>query len=151
MMRFIFVALQLMLFKKSMDKTQSSIHQLENVFIHLKKLMLFFIGIFCSALFAIFSLIVAVVDIGLQLDKSGGISMSGLMWSSLIFAGISVFFALVSASYLSLKRKKERASIQQDSSVPSVEWVDIANKLLQAFLDSPKKEKSEHRKSDQEA
>lgn len=140
MMRWVGFALQLLMLKKSMDKTRSSIGQLENAAFHLKKLMVFFLGAFVSALFLVISLVVAIVDLGLQIDRGAGIALSGLMISALAFLGISAVCAMLSALYLARKRVAPPAAPPTDSlPLPGLDWIDVADRLMKSFLDRPRK------------
>lgn len=139
MMKWIGLAIQLLLIKKSVDKTKLSLGQLEKAAFYFKKFLCFFVGIFFSSLFMIVAIVVAILDFGLQLDRSGGVVMSGLMYSALIFFGISLSLGLLSVLYLYLSRRHAPVVVADEfSSPPAMQWLDVADSLLKTLLKNPK-------------
>ena len=85
-----------------------------------------------AGLFFFSALMVAVINLGLQLEHDGALSYSGLMISASVFAGIACALALIGA--LLWNRKKAEAPVEVKSSPAEGKVKELLEEFLVSFL-----------------
>lgn len=106
MIKLISVVLQMLLLKKSFSKVASPFEYIERTGEKARGYFLFTLGCLVATLFLVISFVVAVIEVGLQIEKHGSLSFSGLMISASIFLGISIFLYVVSSIVLVIQKQK---------------------------------------------
>lgn len=95
-MKWITLILQLVSLRKTMLESQTLIEAGQQMAARGKRYAASFLLLGLSALFLFSGILLAIIDLGLQIDRAEGVGYSGLMVSSTILLAISVLFALFS-------------------------------------------------------
>lgn len=102
-----------------------------------------FVTFFLAALFIFAGLVLFIVELGLQIDKGLFFSFSGLMISSSLLIGTSVFFICLSLFVLrEPKEKQEQKPNEQPADELKKEVYNIALMFLREFKENHSKPKA---------
>lgn len=102
-----------------------------------------FVTFFLAALFIFAGLVLFIIELGLQIDKGMFFYFSGLMISSSILIGTSVFFILISLFILKdPKEKQGQKPNDQSADELKKEVYNIALMFLREFKDNHNKSKA---------
>jgi hypothetical protein len=92
--------LQVLSLRKSMHESHALIEAAHAMAERAKRFLISFLGVFFAAIFLFSGFLVAVIELGLQIDRDGHISFSGLMISATIlfaFGFVLTLFSLLLA------------------------------------------------------
>lgn len=114
MFKWIAFGLQILALKKTFSKSNSAIEFVERSVDSARSYFVFTIGCVVASTFLLIAVVVAIIGAGLQIEKSGFISFTGLMISAALFLAISIFFYVISTIALVIQRQK-RLERQRDT------------------------------------
>lgn len=145
MMKWLLIASQLFAMKKSFSKTHSAVDYVEENLTKARGYFVFTIGCVVASLFLLISVVVAIISAGLQIEKQGFLSFSGLMISASIFFAIAIVGYLISFISLSIQKQKmlERARLKEqlrNEHAPLNHWVE---EILKQILTNVTKSKDD--------
>jgi hypothetical protein len=148
MVKLISFVFQMILLKKSFSKTAAPFEHLERAAIKARGYFLFTIGCAISLVFLTLSLVVAIISVGLQIEKNGGISFSGLMISAAIFLAVSIFLFMISSILLVLQKQKmfDRLQSQVIEQATGSTITPLVEEILKQFLKNLTDKKAQKKK-----
>lgn len=130
MVKLISFLLQLLLLRKNIQQQQAMAFAQSKV--HKAKGYAFAgVGSFFAIFFLVVAIVVAIIDLGLQLDRNGDVHFSGLMISSVIFVGLSVILFALGWIPLFAGSKPEEPPAQTAATDP---WLALAEEFLTEVL-----------------
>lgn len=124
--------LQLIVFKKAMSKQQAAYGYAMQAVTKAKGYAVLTGGIVVAAFFLVLSLVVFVLDIGLQIDRQGFVKASGLMLSAGIFLALAIVVFL--GSYIPLLIKQNKKVEPPPVVDPLEPWLNLAEEYLNQLL-----------------
>lgn len=127
-MKWIPLLLQLVLFRKNWLESQTMVETAQAMAEKSKRVAILLVGLFFSSIFLIAGIVVAVLELGTQIDRGNGIHYSGIMISAtiLLFLGL----AIVAFAVFSGPKVPERAE-----RAPSGDRLkDLAEECISVFL-----------------
>jgi len=95
-MNWIALILQMFSFRKSLHDSQALIEAAHNMAERGKRYLASFLILTVAMLFLFSGFLLAIINLGLQLDRDGVVSFSGLMISSTILIGLGLLSAMAS-------------------------------------------------------
>lgn len=133
-MNWISLLLQLMTLRKGIHESRSMVDAAREYAERGKRTLTAFLFGFLAALFFFAGLCVAVIDLGLQIDRDAGVHYSGLMVSATIFVFIGLLHLLV-AWLLARTNVAPAAAAHRDPENPRAERVkDVLEEFLVRFI-----------------
>jgi putative copper export protein len=127
-MNWISLILQFLSLRKSMQESRAMIEALQNALERAKRFLMGFLGIFFAAVLLFSGFLVAVIELGLQIDRDGHLSYSGLMVSATILFALGLILALLSL----LLARSHRGAVEPEPRQESRE--DKIRELVEEFL-----------------
>ncbi len=132
-MNWISLILQIVTLRKSQQELHSLIESSKNMAERGKRAVVSMLVLAVAALFFFSGLLISVIDFGLQLDKGGSVSFSGLQVSGTILGGIG-FLLLAVGLLLGRMSPAPVESIRKSSTQREDRIKDILEEFLAAFL-----------------
>jgi hypothetical protein len=132
-MNWISLIFQMVALRKSLSESHTLVESAKNMAEKGKRAVAAMLVIAFGGLFLFSGLLVAVIDLGLQIDKHEGFSLSGLQISGLILDGFGL--SLVAASLLISRMGQTAAEPPRGKASPREERIkDILEEFLVSFL-----------------
>ena len=140
MTKWISLALQILMWKKSLTKSASAMEYVERVAEQARGYFLFMVGAIVSAVFLLTSLITAVISVGLQIEQKGEVGFSGLMISASIFLAIALVVFAISSVLLVVQKQKmeERKRLREQQNNSNTMWPLVEEVLKQVLVNLSK-------------
>jgi len=129
-MNWISLLLQLMTLRKGIHESRSMVEAARDYAERGKRTVTSFLFGFLAVLFFFSGLLVAVIDLGLQIDRDAGIHYSGLMISATIF----VFFGLLNLLIAWLLANTNASSLAPPPREPENLRAERLKNVLEEFL-----------------
>lgn len=129
-MKWITLVLQLALFRKNWLESQSMMQAGQAMAEKSKRVAIVMIGGFFATLFFISAVIVAVIELGNQIERGAKIYYSGLMISATIFVGIGIFLLALGI----LVGTRSGGSGPRAEAPPPDKLRDLAEECLAVFV-----------------
>lgn len=150
--KWISILMQIYIWQRSLSKSNEIIDFAQRKLAYIKGFALAGIGFLASAFFFVTGLVTAIIQVGLQMERDGHVSFSGLMISSVIFFGIALFLALASFIPLVLANKEipakpEPQPFQVESLFPILE--EFLRQVVQNLSKPEEKAKKKSKASDE--
>lgn len=126
-MHWISLLFQFINLRKNLDESKAILEAAKAIAEKAKRYLITFVGLIFAVFFLITSLVLAIIEIGLQIDSQSFLHFSGLMISSTILAGIGICVLLISL----LLGQATNAVLPQEKHHPKEDQI---KELLEEFI-----------------